>query len=125
MVGAIVQGYAFMMRRWPYLTGLRWSRPAWAPLLPADTLSRPPRSTSSNRGSSRNWPVSRCGLPKSQAAVVIEALREHCFKVAMDDVGVGHSGLSQIKRLGVDTMKGDKFFVDTIVRKVRRIPRRL
>ena len=33
----------------------------------------------------------------------------------MDDVGVGHSGLSQIKRLGVNTMKIDKFFVDTIV----------
>jgi EAL domain-containing protein (putative c-di-GMP-specific phosphodiesterase class I) len=32
----------------------------------------------------------------------------------MDDVGVGHSGLSQIKRLGVNTMKIDKFFVDTI-----------
>jgi c-di-GMP phosphodiesterase len=49
-----------------------------------------------------------------QAAAVIEALREHGFKVALDDVGVGHSGLSQIKRLGVDTMKIDKFFVDTI-----------
>ncbi|WP_027579808.1 EAL domain-containing protein [Bradyrhizobium sp. Ai1a-2] len=36
----------------------------------------------------------------------------HGFKVAM---GVGHSGLSQIKRLGVNTMKIDKFFVDTIV----------
>ena len=32
----------------------------------------------------------------------------------MDDVGVGHSGLSQIKRLGVNTIKIDKFFVDGI-----------
>ncbi|MBO4224174.1 EAL domain-containing protein [Bradyrhizobium neotropicale] len=50
-----------------------------------------------------------------KAAAVIEALREHGFKVAMDDVGVGHSGLSQIKRLGINIMKIDKFFVDTIV----------
>jgi c-di-GMP phosphodiesterase len=50
-----------------------------------------------------------------KAASVVQQLREHGFKVAMDDVGVGHSGLSQIKRLGVNTMKIDKFFVDTIV----------
>lgn len=49
-----------------------------------------------------------------KAAAIVEELREHGFKVAMDDVGVGHSGLSQIKRLGVNTMKIDKFFVDTI-----------
>lgn len=49
-----------------------------------------------------------------KAAAVIDELRGHGFKVAMDDVGVGHSGLSQIKRLGVNTMKIDKFFVDTI-----------
>ncbi len=50
-----------------------------------------------------------------KAASVVQQLRDHGFKVAMDDVGVGHSGLSQIKRLGVNTMKIDKFFVDTIV----------
>jgi sensor c-di-GMP phosphodiesterase-like protein len=50
-----------------------------------------------------------------KAAAVVQQLRDHGFKVAMDDVGVGHSGLSQIKRLGVNTMKIDKFFVDTIV----------
>jgi EAL domain-containing protein (putative c-di-GMP-specific phosphodiesterase class I) len=49
-----------------------------------------------------------------KAAAIVDELREHGFKVAMDDVGVGHSGLSQIKRLGVNTMKIDKFFVDTI-----------
>jgi EAL domain-containing protein (putative c-di-GMP-specific phosphodiesterase class I) len=32
----------------------------------------------------------------------------------MDDVGVGHSGLSQMKGLGANTIKIDKFFVDTI-----------
>ena len=50
-----------------------------------------------------------------KAAAVVGELREYGFRVAMDDVGVGHSGLSQIKRLGVNTMKIDKFFVDTIV----------
>jgi c-di-GMP phosphodiesterase len=49
-----------------------------------------------------------------KAAAVIDALRDRGFRVAMDDVGVGHSGLSQIKRLAVNTMKIDKFFVDTI-----------
>ena len=44
-----------------------------------------------------------------KAAAVVGELREYGFRVAMDDVGVGHSGLSQIKRLGVNTMKIDKF----------------
>ncbi len=41
-------------------------------------------------------------------------LREHGFRVAIDDVGVGHSGLSRLKGLGANTIKIDKFFVDTI-----------
>ena len=49
-----------------------------------------------------------------QAAAVVAQLRELGFRVAMDDVGVGHSGLSQMKRLGANTIKIDKFFVDTI-----------
>ncbi|HYS86792.1 MAG TPA: hypothetical protein VEN78_17580 [Bradyrhizobium sp.] len=32
----------------------------------------------------------------------------------MDDVGVGHSGLSQMEALGANTIKIAKFFVDTI-----------
>src|ERR1700680_1634029 len=50
----------------------------------------------------------------AKAAAVVKELRELGFRVAMDDVGVGHSGLSQIKGLGVNTIKIDKFFVDTI-----------
>jgi sensor c-di-GMP phosphodiesterase-like protein len=50
----------------------------------------------------------------AKAATVVKELRELGFRVAMDDVGVGHSGLSQIKGLGVNTIKIDKFFVDTI-----------
>ena len=49
-----------------------------------------------------------------RAAAVVRELREFGFRVAMDDVGVGHSGLSQMKGLGADTIKIDKFFVDTI-----------
>jgi sensor c-di-GMP phosphodiesterase-like protein len=52
----------------------------------------------------------------AQAAEIIAALREHGFKVAIDDVGIGHSGLSQVQRLGANTMKIDKFFVDSVTR---------
>ena len=49
-----------------------------------------------------------------KAATVVAELRELGFRVAMDDVGVGHSGLSQMKALGANIIKIDKFFVDTI-----------
>jgi c-di-GMP phosphodiesterase len=51
-----------------------------------------------------------------RAAKVVHALRELGFRVAIDDVGVGHSGLSHLKGLGATTMKIDKFFVDTVTR---------
>ena len=51
-----------------------------------------------------------------RAAKVVHALRDLGFKVAIDDVGVGHSGLSHLKGLGATTMKIDKFFVDTVTR---------
>ena len=57
----------------------------------------------------------RAELPDlDKAGAVVKELRELGFRVAMDDVGVGHSGLSQMKGLGVNTIKIDKFFVDTI-----------
>jgi c-di-GMP phosphodiesterase len=49
-----------------------------------------------------------------RAAAAVKQLRGFGFRVAMDDVGVGHSGLSQMKGLGANTIKIDKFFVDTI-----------
>jgi c-di-GMP phosphodiesterase len=52
----------------------------------------------------------------ARAAEVVRELRDLGFRVAIDDVGVGHSGLSQLKALGATTMKIDKFFVDTITR---------
>jgi c-di-GMP phosphodiesterase len=51
-----------------------------------------------------------------RAASVIAELRDYGFKVAIDDVGVGHSGLSQVQRLGANILKIDKFFVDSIGR---------
>jgi sensor c-di-GMP phosphodiesterase-like protein len=48
------------------------------------------------------------------AANVVAQVRHFGFKVAIDDVGIGHSGLSQIQRLGADVLKIDKFFVDCI-----------
>lgn len=50
----------------------------------------------------------------ARAAAVVAELRDHGFRVAIDDVGVGHSGLSRLKGLGANTIKIDKFFVDTI-----------
>ncbi|HTO65389.1 MAG TPA: EAL domain-containing protein [Bradyrhizobium sp.] len=48
------------------------------------------------------------------AAGVVRQLRDYGFRVAIDDVGVGHSGLSHLKGLGANIIKIDKFFVDTI-----------
>ncbi|GAB5506184.1 MAG: EAL domain-containing protein [Rhizobiaceae bacterium] len=48
------------------------------------------------------------------ATICVANLRGHGFNVAIDDVGIGHSGLSQIQRLRADTMKIDKFFVDSV-----------
>jgi EAL domain-containing protein (putative c-di-GMP-specific phosphodiesterase class I) len=57
----------------------------------------------------------RAELPDlNKAAGVVKQLRELGFRVAIDDVGVGHSGLSRMKGLGANTIKIDKFFVDSI-----------
>jgi len=50
----------------------------------------------------------------AHAAAVVSELREYGFRVAIDDMGMGHSGLSRLKGLGANTIKIDKFFVDTI-----------
>jgi len=50
----------------------------------------------------------------AHAAAVVAELRDHGFRVAIDDVGVGHSGLSRLKGLGASAIKIDKFFVDNI-----------
>ena len=50
------------------------------------------------------------------AAAAVREVHARGFKVAIDDVGIGHSGLSQIHALGADVIKIDKFFVDAIGR---------
>jgi sensor c-di-GMP phosphodiesterase-like protein len=52
----------------------------------------------------------------AQAATIVGELRSFGFRVALDDVGIGHSGLSQLQSLGADVLKIDKFFVDSITR---------
>jgi len=45
---------------------------------------------------------------------VIAALQTLGVRIAIDDVGTGHSGLSYMLKLGVDIIKIDKMFVDAI-----------
>jgi sensor c-di-GMP phosphodiesterase-like protein len=45
---------------------------------------------------------------------VIAALQDLGIKIAIDDIGAGHSGLSYILKLGVDVIKIDKMFVDAL-----------
>ena len=48
------------------------------------------------------------------AAAIVAEVQGYGFKVAIDDVGIGHSGLSQIQRLRADILKVDKFFIDSV-----------
>ena len=45
---------------------------------------------------------------------IIAALQGIGVRIAIDDVGTGHSGLSYMLKLGVDIIKIDKMFVDSI-----------
>ena len=57
----------------------------------------------------------RTPLPDlAEARRVIEMLQALGIKVAIDDVGTGHGGLSYLMKLGVDIIKIDKMFVDAI-----------
>lgn len=50
----------------------------------------------------------------ARARVVITRLQELGIRVALDDVGTGHGGLSYLLKLGIDQMKIDKMFIDAI-----------
>ena len=50
----------------------------------------------------------------ARARLVIAKLQAFGARVALDDVGTGHGGLSYLLKLGVDVMKMDKMFVDAI-----------
>jgi sensor c-di-GMP phosphodiesterase-like protein len=57
----------------------------------------------------------RAPLPDlDEARSVIALLQASGVKVAIDDVGTGHGGLSYLMKLGVDIIKIDKMFVDAI-----------
>jgi sensor c-di-GMP phosphodiesterase-like protein len=45
---------------------------------------------------------------------VVAALQGLGVKVAIDDVGTGHSGLSYMLKLGADIIKIDKMFIDSL-----------
>jgi EAL domain-containing protein (putative c-di-GMP-specific phosphodiesterase class I) len=45
---------------------------------------------------------------------VIAALQGLGVRIAIDDVGTGHNGLSYMLKLGIDIIKIDKIFVDAI-----------
>jgi sensor c-di-GMP phosphodiesterase-like protein len=45
---------------------------------------------------------------------VIAALQGFGVRIAIDDVGTGHSGLSYMLKLGVDIIKIDKMFIDAL-----------
>jgi len=49
-----------------------------------------------------------------RARLVIAKLQALGVRVALDDVGTGHGGLSYLLKLGVDVMKMDKMFVDAV-----------
>jgi sensor c-di-GMP phosphodiesterase-like protein len=48
------------------------------------------------------------------ARSIIKALQDLGVKIAIDDIGAGHSGLSYVLKLGVDVIKLDKIFVDAL-----------
>lgn len=48
------------------------------------------------------------------ARSIIKSLQDLGVKIAIDDIGAGHSGLSYVLKLGVDVIKLDKMFVDAL-----------
>lgn len=53
-------------------------------------------------------------LDQKKAIATIKQLRETGFRVALDDTGVGHNGLSNVQQLGADIIKIDKIFIDRV-----------
>jgi EAL domain-containing protein (putative c-di-GMP-specific phosphodiesterase class I) len=57
-----------------------------------------------------NYPIESL----TETRKVVAAIQGLGCKVAIDDVGTGHSGLSYLLKLGVDIIKIDKLFIDSI-----------
>lgn len=57
----------------------------------------------------------RYPLPNlARAKLAIKGLQDLGCKVALDDAGTGHGGLAYLQTLGMDQIKIDKLFIDTI-----------
>lgn len=48
------------------------------------------------------------------ARTIIARFQAKGVRIALDDVGTGHGGMSYLLKLGVDTMKIDKLFIDAL-----------
>ena len=87
-------------------------------LLSADFLSTLRRTVAAARVSPRQIIIEVTERKElsdlARAATIVSELRDYGFRVAIDDMGIGHSGLSRLKSLGANTIKIDKFFVDTV-----------
>lgn len=65
----------------------------------------------------------RYPLPNlNRARAAIGALQNLGCRVALDDAGTGHGGLAYLQKLGMDQVKIDKLFVDTITEGVTASP---
>ncbi|MES2906819.1 MAG: EAL domain-containing protein [Pseudomonadota bacterium] len=65
----------------------------------------------------------RYPLPNmNRALTAITALQDLGCRVALDDAGTGHGGLAYLQKLGMDQVKIDKLFVDTITEGVTTAP---
>lgn len=89
----------------------RWLREDGSVVPPMNFI---PLAESSGRIQGMTWQILESALADLQPHLKVRELRDYGFRVAIDDVGVGHSGLSRLKGLGANTIKIDKFFVDTI-----------
>jgi c-di-GMP phosphodiesterase len=53
-------------------------------------------------------------LGDTELRTVVQSVRDVGFRMALDDTGTGHNGLSHVQDLGVDIIKIDKRFVDFV-----------
>ncbi len=57
-----------------------------------------------------------------RARAIIARLQELGIRVALDDAGTGHGGFAYLQKLGMDIIKIDKLFVDTITAETETVP---
>ncbi len=102
-IGA-AQGYVFAPPRCRRPHSFSCSKP-WIPW-----PRRPGRPVRQGLEVTERQPIEN--LPETRR--VVAALQGLGVKVAIDDVGTGHSGLSYMLKLGVDIIKIDKMFIDSL-----------